>query len=50
MLERVGLEDAADRRVGGFSLGMRQRLGIAGAMLGDPATYVFDEPFSGLSR
>ena len=48
VLERVGLEDAAYRRVGGFSLGMRQRLGIAGAIPGDPATYVFDEPVNGL--
>lgn len=48
VLEKVGLEGAAHRRVGGFSLGMQQRLGIAGAMLGDPATYVFDEPVNGL--
>ncbi len=48
VLELVGLADVAGARVGGFSLGMRQRLGIAAAMLGDPATYVFDEPTNGL--
>jgi ABC-2 type transport system ATP-binding protein len=48
VLDRVGLADVANHRVGGFSLGMRQRLGIAGAMLGDPSTYVFDEPINGL--
>jgi ABC-2 type transport system ATP-binding protein len=44
----VGLEDAADKRAGGFSLGMSQRLGIATALLGDPATLLLDEPVNGL--
>ena len=48
VLELVGLTDAARRRAGGFSLGMSQRLGIAAAMLGDPAVLVFDEPVNGL--
>jgi len=47
-LELVGLAGAADRRVGGWSLGMRQRLGIAAATLGDPAVLVLDEPGNGL--
>ncbi|MEU9404440.1 ATP-binding cassette domain-containing protein [Streptomyces sp. NPDC048281] len=48
VLRQVGLRDAADRRAGGFSLGMRQRLGIAGALLGDPPAVMLDEPFNGL--
>jgi ABC-2 type transport system ATP-binding protein len=48
VLEQVGLADVADRRVGGFSLGMAQRLGIAAALLGDPATLLLDEPVNGL--
>ncbi|MCZ2858677.1 ABC transporter ATP-binding protein [Blastococcus sp. VKM Ac-2987] len=48
LLEVVGLADAARRRVGGYSLGMRQRLGIAGALLADPPVLVFDEPVNGL--
>src|SRR3954452_10203458 len=48
VLELVGLADVADRRSGGFSLGMGQRLGIAPALLGDPATLLLDEPVNGL--
>ncbi|CAL9517662.1 Bacitracin transport ATP-binding protein BcrA [Nocardiopsis dassonvillei] len=48
VLERVGLAEAAGRRVGGYSLGMRQRLGVADALLGDPGVLVFDEPVNGL--
>ncbi|WP_395107075.1 ABC transporter ATP-binding protein [Actinomadura sp. SCN-SB] len=48
VLEMVGLSGAARKRAGGFSLGMRQRLGIAGALLGDPPTLMFDEPVNGL--
>lgn len=47
-LELVGLTDAAHRRVKGYSLGMKQRLGLAGVLLGDPSTVVLDEPANGL--
>lgn len=48
VLEAVGLSHVARQNVGGFSLGMKQRLGIAGALLGDPDIYIFDEPTNGL--
>lgn len=48
VLDQVGLAEVADRRAGGFSLGMGQRLGIATALLGDPATLLLDEPVNGL--
>jgi ABC-2 type transport system ATP-binding protein len=48
VLARTGLEDAARRRTGGYSTGMRQRLNLATAMLGDPAVLVLDEPTNGL--
>ncbi len=48
VLEITGLQEVAGRRVGAFSLGMRQRLGIAAALLGDPETLMLDEPINGL--
>ena len=48
VLVQVGLADAGDRRAGGYSLGMRQRLALATALLGDPAVLVLDEPANGL--
>jgi ABC-2 type transport system ATP-binding protein len=47
-LEMTGLTPVAGKRVGGFSLGMQQRLGLAATLLGDPATLLFDEPVNGL--
>ena len=48
VLDIVGLSDVAGKRIGTFSLGMNQRLGIAAALLGDPDTVMFDEPINGL--
>jgi ABC-2 type transport system ATP-binding protein len=48
VIELAGLRSVARRKAGGFSLGMRQRLGIAAAMLGDPPVLMFDEPFNGM--
>jgi ABC-2 type transport system ATP-binding protein len=48
VLAMVGLDNVGERRVGGFSLGMGQRLGIAAALIGDPAAVVLDEPVNGL--
>ncbi|MGW2437187.1 ABC transporter ATP-binding protein [Streptomyces goshikiensis] len=47
-LQEVGLAEVAHRRIGGFSLGMKQRLGIATALLGDPPVLMFDEPINGM--
>jgi len=48
VIAQAGLDGVARRRAGGYSLGMRQRLGIAAAMLGDPAAIMLDEPFNGM--
>jgi ABC-2 type transport system ATP-binding protein len=48
VLELTGLSAVAGRRAGGYSLGMRQRLGVAAALLGDPPALMFDEPFNGM--
>jgi ABC-2 type transport system ATP-binding protein len=48
VIDRLGLASAARRRAGGYSLGMRQRLGIAAALLGDPPAIMLDEPFNGM--
>jgi ABC-2 type transport system ATP-binding protein len=48
VIEKAGLESVARRKAGGFSLGMRQRLGLAAAMLGDPPVLILDEPFNGM--
>ena len=48
VIEQAGLQSVVRRKAGGFSLGMRQRLGIAAAMLGDPPVLMMDEPFNGM--
>jgi ABC-2 type transport system ATP-binding protein len=48
VIEQAGLDAVARRKAGGFSLGMRQRLGLAAAMLGDPPVLILDEPFNGM--
>src|SRR6185437_10384084 len=48
VIGQAGLGKAARRRAGGYSLGMRQRLGVAAALLGDPPALMMDEPFNGM--
>jgi ABC-2 type transport system ATP-binding protein len=48
VIELVGLQDVARKRVGGFSLGMGQRLGVAAALIGNPRVLILDEPANGL--
>ena len=48
MIEQAGLQSVIRRKAGGYSLGMRQRLGIAAALLGDPPVLMMDEPFNGM--
>ncbi|NYH52390.1 MULTISPECIES: ABC transporter ATP-binding protein [Nocardiopsis] len=48
VLAEVGIAEAGDKRVGGYSMGMRQRLSLAGALLGDPGVLILDEPANGL--
>ena len=48
MIDQAGLRSAIGRKAGGYSLGMRQRLGIAAALLGDPPVLMLDEPFNGM--
>lgn len=48
LLERMNLTEATNRRIGGFSKGMKQRLGMANALIHDPSIFIFDEPMSGL--
>jgi ABC-2 type transport system ATP-binding protein len=50
VLDEVGLSAVTEKRIGAFSAGMRQRLGVAGALLGDPGVLLFDEPMNGLDQ